>query len=190
MRVLDAGGAARAPLPTARAQVQFDCWMEEQEENFQPKDIALCRDSFLSAMDEASKVVFAAAPMPAPKMAEQPAPTPSPTLQVGMYTIYFDHDRSDLNTAALAVLQESAAGIKETHATSVTVNGYTDRSGNREYNRLLAERRAATVAAALEATGIKPTVGEQSYGEDRSAVETADDVRDWHNRRVLVTLRK
>ncbi len=38
MRILDAGGASRATEPSARAQTQFDCWMEEQEENFQPED--------------------------------------------------------------------------------------------------------------------------------------------------------
>ncbi len=195
MRVLAAGGGARAAKPTARAQTQFDCWMEEQAENFQPKDIALCRAGFLSAMDEASAIVFAAVkPMPEPKVAEIPAPAaapaPSATIEVAAFTIYFDHNSSALNAAAATMNGDIADRIKETQATSVTVNGYTDRSGEREYNRLLAERRAATVADALKATGIKPTVGSQSYGEDRSAVETGDDVREWHNRRVVVTLRK
>ncbi len=189
MRVLNAGGATRATEPTARAQTQFDCWMEEREENFQPEDIANCRVGFLNAIDEASRVVFAEVkPMPKPKVAVKSPP--SPTLEVASFSIYFDHDSSTLNNNALAMKSDIAARIKETKATSVTVNGYTDRSGTREYNRLLAERRAATVADALEATGIKPTVGTQSFGEDRSAVQTPDDVREWHNRRVVVTLRK
>ena len=191
IRVLDAGGPVRATAATSRAQTQFDCWMEEREENDQPKDIAQCRDGFLSAIDDASKVVFAAAqPMPAPKMAENTAPVPAKLLQVATYTIYFDHNSSELNNSAMDLKKEIAARIKSTQATSVTVNGYTDRSGEREYNRLLAERRAATVAAALEETGIKPMVGSQSFGEDRSAVQTADDVREWYNRRVVVTLMK
>ena len=191
MRVLDAGGPTRATAATSRAQTQFDCWMEEREENHQPKDIALCRNGFLSAIDEASKVVFAAAEsMPAPKVAERPAPVPAKLLDVATYTIYFDHNRSDLNSTAMALNNEIAARIKSTQATSVTVNGYTDRSGDQEYNRLLAERRAASVAYALEETGIKPMVGSQSFGENRSAVETADDVREWKNRRVVVTLKK
>ena len=193
MRVLDAGGATRATEPTARAQTQFDCWMEEQEEDFQPKDIALCRGGFLSALDQASGIVFAEIkPMPQPKVAEipAPAPTPSPTLEVAAFTVYFDHNSSALDSKAWAINGDIAARIKETQATSVTVNGYTDRSGDREYNRLLAERRAATVADALEATGITPKIGAQSYGEDRSAMETSDDVRESLNRRVVITLRK
>ncbi|MGJ3261564.1 MAG: OmpA family protein [Rhodospirillales bacterium] len=191
MRVLNAGGATRAPEQSARAQTQFDCWMQEQEENYQPEDIAACRAGFLSAMDQASSIVFAAItppPTPSPKVAAKPEP--AKVLEIATYTIYFDHDRSDLNSAAMSMNDEIAKRIKSSEATSVTVNGYTDRSGDREYNRLLAERRAATVSAALEQTGIKPMVGSQSFGEDRSAVQTADNVRETLNRRVIVTLRK
>ncbi len=183
MRVLDAGGATRATVATARAQSQFDCWMEEQEENFQPEDIAECRQGFINAMDQANKVVFAAAP--APKVA---APATMPSSKV--FTVFFDHNSDSLNNAAMGVNNEIIAHIKSTQARSVTVNGYTDRSGTREYNRLLAERRARVVASTLENSGIEPKVGEQSFGEDRSAVQTADDVRDWHNRRVLVTVKQ
>ncbi len=191
MRVLDAGGATHAPTQTARAQTQFDCWLEEQEENFQHDDIQKCRSGFLNALDQASKIVAAYVPTPAAKVAAPaPAAKPAAVIDVATYTIYFDHNSDKLNTAATMMNGEIANRIKSTQATSVTVNGYTDRSGDREYNRLLAERRAATVSAALEHTGIKPMVGSQSYGEDRSAVQTADNVREWHNRRVVVTLRK
>jgi outer membrane protein OmpA-like peptidoglycan-associated protein len=80
--------------------------------------------------------------------------------------------------------------IKETLATTVTVRGYTDRSGSRDYNRLLAERRAAAVAEAIKDTGIKPEIDSVSFGEDRPAVQTADGVREWENRRVTVTLKR
>lgn len=186
MSVIEAGGPTRAPSHTARAQSQFDCWMEEQEENFQHDDIEKCRNGFMAAIDQASNIVFAAAvPAPAPKVA-----APAPVMDIASYTIYFDHNSSELNNAAMMMNNEIAGHIKSTQATSVTVNGYTDRSGDKEYNRLLAERRAATVSSALEHTGIKPMVGSQSYGENRSAVKTADGVREEQNRRVVVTLRK
>ena len=193
MRVIDSGGPSRAPAQTSRAQTQFDCWMEQREENFQPDDIRDCRNGFLRAIDDASTIVFAVvpptpAPAPAAKVAAPAAP--STVLEIASYTIFFDHNSSTLNTAAMALNAEISNRIKSTGSTSVTVNGYTDRSGEREYNRLLAERRAATVAAELEQTGIKPMVGSQSYCEDRSAVQTADGVKEWHNRRVVVTLRK
>ena len=40
----------RAPAESARAQVMFDCWLEEQEEGFQPQDIAACRQGFEAAL--------------------------------------------------------------------------------------------------------------------------------------------
>src|SRR3546814_7146483 len=50
MAVLAAGAAQSDPTQAAEAQVAFDCWMQEQEENFQPDDIAACRDRFEAAM--------------------------------------------------------------------------------------------------------------------------------------------
>ena len=40
------GSADITPGAAARAQAMFDCWMQEKEENFQPKDIARCRSEF------------------------------------------------------------------------------------------------------------------------------------------------
>ena len=44
------GGALKAGKHAAAAQTSFDCWMQEAEENFQPKDIAACRNNFYGAM--------------------------------------------------------------------------------------------------------------------------------------------
>jgi OOP family OmpA-OmpF porin len=188
MRVLAADGATLAPKSSARAQTQFDCWIEEQEENIQSAHIALCRNGFQKAVDEASGIVFAAAtPAPAATIAETVSPTI--TREVVVYTFYFDHDSSALDVKSLALKNDIAARVKSMKATSVTVNGYTDRSGERAYNRLLAERRATVVSDALVTAGVKPAIGSISYGEDRSAVETADNVREGLNRRVIVTLK-
>ncbi|NQW01443.1 MAG: OmpA family protein [Rhodospirillales bacterium] len=194
MRVLGAGGALRATEATSRAQTQFDCWMEEQEENFQPNDISLCRGGFLIAINEASAIVFAAAkPMPEPQVAAKPAlksNPATPNIEVGSFTVYFDHNSSALDSTADSLNKDIADRIAVTQATSVLVSGYTDRSGTQDYNRALSERRTATVVAALKDIGIRPEVNYRSFGENQSAVETADNVREWHNRRVVVTLRK
>ncbi|MGB0632814.1 MAG: hypothetical protein ACPGRZ_19155, partial [Alphaproteobacteria bacterium] len=47
---LNAGAHRHAPAAAADAQIAFDCWMQEQEENLQPFDIADCRGKFSSAM--------------------------------------------------------------------------------------------------------------------------------------------
>ena len=57
------------PGPAAHAQVMFDCWMQKQEENSQPKDIGRCRAGFFAALAklEAQPKKMAAKPMPKPK---------------------------------------------------------------------------------------------------------------------------
>jgi OOP family OmpA-OmpF porin len=48
---LNHGRAPReAPRDVARAQAMFDCWLQEQEEDRQPADIAACRDGFHAAV--------------------------------------------------------------------------------------------------------------------------------------------
>ena len=44
--VLDGGGRAKAPTDTARAQLMFECWMQEQEEGHQPDHISGCQEGF------------------------------------------------------------------------------------------------------------------------------------------------
>lgn len=52
----DRGGREIAGVPAARAQIFFDCWLQEAEEDFQPADIAACRTGFensIAALDSA-----------------------------------------------------------------------------------------------------------------------------------------
>ena len=50
MAAMAAGASDKAPDDAARAQVMFDCWMQEQEENFQLDDIEACRDGLYEAL--------------------------------------------------------------------------------------------------------------------------------------------
>jgi hypothetical protein len=50
--MFDRGGRTLAPDQTATAQVQFDCWVQELEENIQADDIAACRDRFDAVVAE------------------------------------------------------------------------------------------------------------------------------------------
>ena len=51
MAGLDGDGRRKAPFAMARAQVAFDCWLEQQEEN-DIDDIARCKAAFEAAMAE------------------------------------------------------------------------------------------------------------------------------------------
>ncbi|MCB9959121.1 MAG: OmpA family protein [Rhodospirillaceae bacterium] len=51
------GGGIFAPAEAATAQAAFDCWMQEQEENFQPRDIGACQNRYLAAMARLEEIL-------------------------------------------------------------------------------------------------------------------------------------
>ncbi|MFD2207150.1 OmpA family protein [Kiloniella antarctica] len=176
------GAADKAPTSAAQAQVMFDCWIQEQEENIQPDHINACRDGFLAAM---AKVDAALAPK------ATPAPAPAPMALPDPYAIYFDFDSDVLTVDAKAEISVIVAAIKKHSPSKVIVAGHTDTAGASDYNQNLAGLRAAAVVAALESHGIAASnVSSQDLGENAPAVNTGDGISEFRNRRVVVTLVK
>ena len=184
---LNSGGRQLLPTEAARAQVAFDCWMQEQEENFQPDDIAACRADF-----EAALAALKAGPAPAPvaaaaPAAPQPAPRPSPRPRV--FTVLFGFDDTGLSAGAEQTLVDAIDYAKGLQGATISVSGYTDRAGNRPYNARLAAVRADVVSAAMRTKGVAPDqIVIASFGEDDPAVQTDDGVREVRNRRVRVVV--
>ncbi len=121
---LSTGASERKPAEAAHAQVMFDCWMQEQEENFQPEDIARCRGATLAALDllEVKPVAMAA---PAPKLAPVPGP----------YVVFFDTDSFDLDEKSLAIIKEAAGNASAAKVMKAVLSGHTDTAGSGDYNR-------------------------------------------------------
>ena len=166
--VLNGGARERLPKVAATAQARFDCWVEQQEENFQPKDIAACRDGFYRAMEALGG-----------KMVPQP---------VGN-VIYFQFNSADLTQAAQAVVQKFATQIKQGNVKNVTVVGHTDLSGPASYNMTLSLRRADTVRSALISAGVAAEqITTSGRGEEQPAVPTDDGVADRRNRRAEILM--
>ena len=177
-RALRAGAREWAPEPAARAQVMYDCWVQEQEENFQPDHIARCRDGFLAAMEE----VEALQPQP-----EEPAMMPTP----GPYVVFFDFDSSALTSDSIGTLNEVVADANEFNPAKIMIAGHTDRAGSNEYNRALSQRRAAAVTDYLTSNGIPAgSIAVDFFGEERPNVPTADGVPEQANRRVEIEFAK
>src|SRR3546814_12911437 len=83
MTAISAGAADEEPLDAAKAQAHFDCWMEQQEETFQPQHIAACRDGYMTAMaslEAPQLTAMAPAPAPALEHAGPASPTVPPEL--------------------------------------------------------------------------------------------------------------
>lgn len=172
---LASGAPARDPVNSGKAVAAFDCWVEQQEENFQPRDIAACRDAFYKALEAIE-----------PKAAGFPE---SLTL---LSDAFFDWDRAVIRPDARAKLDEVAALLVRDTSVRVFVWGFTDTSGSAAYNQGLSERRATAVANYLASKGVtRDRMTTQGFGEqrDRLRVQTPDGVRNQENRRVEIRRR-
>ncbi|MDP6705125.1 MAG: OmpA family protein [Alphaproteobacteria bacterium] len=183
MTALDATARMKIPSAAARAQTMFDCWMQEQEENHQPKDIAACRAAFEAAMkavDEAMKPKMMAKPKP------KPAPPPKPVVD-GLYLVFFDFDDARPAATSGKAILKAISDYKLDKPKNVRVTGHTDLAGSDEYNYALSVRRAETIRAMLADGGIPANViVTNAAGESRPLRPTADGVREARNRRVEI----
>jgi OmpA-OmpF porin, OOP family len=175
--VTDLDGGARDAKPdiAAKAQVKFDCWVEEQDENHEDDKIAACKNDTLAALDALEKKEMA---MAAPAVA-------SPM----NYTVYFDFDKSVITPAGQQVINQVLADAQAHNPSSISVTGHTDLVGPEDYNMALSLRRADAVRSALIAGGIsadKITVAGRGMSEP--AVPTARGVREARNRRAEIIL--
>jgi OOP family OmpA-OmpF porin len=191
--VFDLGAREAYPDVSAVAQARFDCWIENQEENFQPDDINACKQEFMSALQQLEGAMPAApqqppaAPGPAPDALNVDPNAPMAT-ENAMYLVFFDWDQSDLGPGAQSVLDAVATEAKRRNLTSINVVGHADRSGTEAYNDKLAQRRANAVRDALAQRGIDANlINIASRGENEPLVETPDGVREPANRRAQIS---
>jgi len=175
----------------ARAQANFDCWVEQQEENHQWDDIAACRDGFYNNLDDLSAFLTlrsdaATTPVALPERPAEEGAEESVPLAVALFA--FDSsvidDAANTALAAVAVVAGQADRLPEA---AIVVVGHTDRRGTDAYNLDLSLRRAEAVRSALIERGVEPDrIDTVARGEWDPAVPTADGVAEPANRRVEV----
>ena len=181
MGYLDGGARERIPQKAAYCQGVFECWMEEEDEGHQPKDIKYCRDLFTTCVAELAP----------PKPAPMPKPAPKPMVEkvAGPFVIYFGFDSAELDANDMAILDQVEAEYKKNPNTNFTVKAHTDTMGNAAYNQKLSERRAAAVASELKRRGLPQSmVKEEAFGETDLPVKTKDNVKVQANRRATIYL--
>jgi OOP family OmpA-OmpF porin len=173
--LLDANARDTKPEIAAHAQGAFDCWVEQQEENFQPDHIATCRDQFYAAIAQLEEAPAPAAAEAAPMMAPE------------TYTVYFDFNRDNIKPEAAQILDKVIADANKAGSPAISVTGHADRSGPEEYNLALSLRRADVVRDYLIKGGIPADrITVSGRGEAEPAVPTPDGVPEQRNRRVEV----
>ena len=95
------------------------------------------------------KEEVAAAPVP------PPPPPPAPVKKkIVLRGVNFDFDKYNIRKDAVPILEEAAKTLKDNPNMRVSVNGYTDSIGSKEYNLRLSDRRANAVKGFLESKGV------------------------------------
>jgi len=175
MASLDGGARDSNPQVASRAQRAWDCWNHEAEEDnwyesITDEHVKPCRDEFEAAMAQL---------------------TPAPVQGVAPYEyiVLFDFDKSNINQAGKAVLDQALADAKKMGSVSISATGHADRSGSEDYNMALSLRRADSVREALISGGVSAdAITVAGRGESEPAVPTPDGVKEQANRRVVIVL--
>jgi outer membrane protein OmpA-like peptidoglycan-associated protein len=107
--------------------------------------------------------------------------------------ILFDKGKSTIRTSAAQNLKQIAASIKKRfQGGNVRVYGYTDSVGSTEFNKELAEKRAAAVGSWLAANGSIDSshISLNPIGEGRPVASNSTEQGRQQNRRVEIIARK
>lgn len=189
---LDGGAREAAPQKAALAQAKFDCWIEQQEENWNDASKVTCKNEFADAMNAIGGMVAAPAPDEfMPPVTAAPAPAGQMAPEDAKYLVFFDFNSSKVDAGGSSVIDSVAAEIQKQNISGVNVIGYTDTSGSAKYNKRLSAKRANAVRDALVARGINANLLMiDSMGEENLMVQTGDNVREPANRRAEITFVK
>lgn len=205
---LDKGAREIAPQAAATAQARFDCWIEEQEENWEIEDIQNCKTRFTDALDALEGQIKPAdikrpegvppeleKSMP-PEDTTEPGTSPPPSAALpmkamdAMYLVFFDFDSAKPGAGSDDILDAVAKEIKGRSLEAVEIIGHTDSAGPTPYNNRLSMKRGNAVRDALLKRGVDAAlIKVEGRGEDRLLVKTPDGVREPANRRAEITFK-
>lgn len=181
----DLGGREIAPSTAALTQAKYDCWIESQEEHWVVEEAVECKSDFMNAVAELEGLVQQT-PAPPPEPVEPPPMVP----EEAMYLVFFNWDATELSSGAKNVLDAIAQEVAKNSPTQLVIDGHADTSGDKEYNKRLAFKRASAVRKALVERGVNESLMVvESSGEEELLVDTLDNVREPANRRVNISFR-
>ncbi len=178
---LASDAAAKMPMVAAKAQVAYDCWLQEVEENHQPEDIAACQGDLDAALAQ-----LAAKPMAKPV---KKAPLVQPK-GPNRFVVWFDLDSATVTADAGTIIKRVADAYGSRKSKMIQLVGHTDTSGADAYNKQLSIWRAEAVKDALVKEGVAgDKISTKGAGEDLPAVKTGNGVVNAANRRVEIRLK-
>jgi OOP family OmpA-OmpF porin len=147
-----------SPSRAADAQFFFDCWVEQQEENWQDDDIAYCRDGLAKTLDELHGISVQDEPAmkPAKKTrkqvaAKQASDTPVTAKQAVAakaaaakdsgdnisYAVFFESGSAQLSDTGKNVVDEVLKSLKDSKDVAVVLHAGSDKLSDERSNALM-----------------------------------------------------
>jgi outer membrane protein OmpA-like peptidoglycan-associated protein len=103
--------------------------------------------------------------------------------------IFFDWGKTEIDRDYAAQLDKQVTAVLQSPERAVTIDGFSDRSGNAAVNQRASRVRAEKVREYLVARGVAAErIAVHAWGEERPMIATADGVREPQNRRVDVRI--
>lgn len=106
--------------------------------------------------------------------------------------VLFEWNKATLASRANAILKDTASRLDQASATTVTIDGYTDSTGNDSINTPLSKRRAEAVKSALQRLVTRPGITYVTAGHGSKDPVASNDTAQGRrtNRRVTVSYKK
>lgn len=164
------------PKDTARAQVAFDCWIEQREEQRKKAGETRCEKKWNALVEQ----------LECPSGCDSVNLYPSGKLSES-YDVTFGLNDTSLDQEAQDTIRKAVGEVIPLSEAVFFLTGYTDRAGTPEYNLKLAQKRTHQVSQALRKAGVKEKqIMTHSKGESGQFITTDDDVKLKANRRVKI----
>ncbi len=174
------------PAQAARAQFMFDCWVEQQEENWQQEHIDYCRENFYATLDQLFSITTKDVVLG--NLEKDSIQKPEITkIKPENKIAYFKTGSAKLDNKAKRIISTIISRLKDSKNYTITLNGYTDRIGSEENNMKLAKKRAMTIKKALVDGGLNSkNITIFAFGETEGRKKTKDKTAEKENRAVEI----
>ena len=182
------------PDETADLQFYYDCWILESKDYERYGQMARCRQGFednLTLLEYKLAILTTKEKDLIKNSIDKKEEIVSNFYRPKNFTIYFDFDSSALTEDSSRILWQFMDYIKTINgAYTIQITGHADRTGSKEYNEKISERRLETVKHYLIKNGInQDIIKTKYYGEIYPSVITSNGYKEETNRRVVITIK-
>jgi outer membrane protein OmpA-like peptidoglycan-associated protein len=173
-----------APIQTSLAQVNYDCALYALGHGHDGHD---CREAFASRIEKA-EVLIADFLARLAIEAEIAAMAIENLEQDSFFMVLFPTDRADFDRHGAVAMSFVMQRLGQLEEAKIFLSGNTDRSGAKQYNLELSERRIDSVRSALLSSGLPEVwIFSEAFGEE-NPISISRNLSDALNRRVDIVV--